>query len=196
MNARAPLDGRHARAVRTRDSIVAAVLDLVNETSSAPTGPQIAERAGVALRSIGQHFRSREDLLLAAAEVHMAGVAAARPPVDPSLPLPERMRAFCSARAKELEATAAVRRASVRFEASSPAVAAAFTAAARARRAATARVFADVARGPEAVDLLDAATSARTWDIFRRDHAHSITLAERRMFSLLSSILASLVLPP
>lgn len=188
----ARLDGRHARAVRTRDAIVSAVLELLAEHGTAPTGPQIAERAGVALRSIGQHFRSREELLLAAAEVHMREVAAASTPIDPALARSVRIEAFAAARGRELEATAQVRRASSRFEATSPAVAAAFALVARARRKVTAKVFAaDVRDRPELVELLDVVTGARAWDAMRRDQGASITAAERRMALLISSVLST-----
>jgi TetR/AcrR family transcriptional regulator, regulator of autoinduction and epiphytic fitness len=192
MTAAVRVDGRHARAVRTREAIVAAVLELVAEHGVAPTGVQIAEKAGVALRSIGQHFASREELLLAAAEVHMREVARVAKPVDPALPLAARVTAFAAARAKELEATAAVRRASTRFEATSPAVAEAFAVVARARRKLVTKVFATEVRArPELADLLDAVAGARTWDAMRRDQGHSAPAAEKRLVSLLRAVLAS-----
>jgi TetR/AcrR family transcriptional regulator, regulator of autoinduction and epiphytic fitness len=184
------VDGRHARAIRTREAIVAAVLELVAERGVAPTGLQIAERAGVALRSIGQHFASREELLLAAAEVHMREAAAASKPVDPALPVAQRVSTFAAARAAELEATAAVRRASARFEATSPAVAEGFALVARARRKVAAKVFAAEARDrPELVDLLDVVAGARAWDAMRRDQGHSAVVAEKRMCALLRAVL-------
>ena len=192
MTAAARVDGRHARAARTREAIVSAVLELVAERGVAPTGVQIAERAGVALRSIGQHFASREELLLAAAEVHTREVARTAKPVDPALPLAARVTAFAAARAKELEATAAVRRASIRFEATSPSVAEAFALVARARRKVAAKVFAgEVRERPELVDLLDVVTSARAWDAMRHDQGHSAPIAEKRMAALMRAVLTA-----
>src|SRR5262249_37676695 len=129
------------RSARTREAIVTALLELVEEEGVAPTGAAIAARAGVALRSIGQHFKSREELLLAAASTHTARVKGGASPLDAAAPLAKRAKEFCAARARELDATSAVRRASARFEVSSRAVADAFRAVARARRAAVARVF-------------------------------------------------------
>jgi TetR/AcrR family transcriptional regulator, regulator of autoinduction and epiphytic fitness len=187
----ARVDGRHARAIRTREAIVTAVLELVTERGVAPTGLQIAERAGVALRSIGQHFTSREELLLAAAEVHMRAVAAVAKPVDPALPLAARIIAFASSRARDLEATAAVRRASGRFEATSPAVAEGFAIVGRVRRKVAAKIFAtEVKDRPELVDLLDVVAGARAWDAMRRDQGHSVPVAEKRMAALLRAVLA------
>jgi AcrR family transcriptional regulator len=64
------VDGRTLRAQRTRQAIVDALLDLIESGVLLPTGEQIAARANVALRSIRQHFESRESLMLAAAERH------------------------------------------------------------------------------------------------------------------------------
>ena len=52
----APIDGRAARAARTREAIVDATVALVEEGDLRPTAPRIAERAGVSVRSVFQHF--------------------------------------------------------------------------------------------------------------------------------------------
>ena len=110
--------------------------------------------------------------------------------VDPASPLEPRTRAFCQARAKELEATAQVRRASTRFESGSPVVAEAFAAVARMRRRAAARAFArELGDRAEALDLLDVATSARAWDAMRRDQKLAPTVAAKRMEKLVRAIL-------
>ena len=61
----AKIDGRHERTKRTRAAIVGALTELLDEGRIEPTAVEIAERASVAVRSIGQHFASREELLLA-----------------------------------------------------------------------------------------------------------------------------------
>jgi AcrR family transcriptional regulator len=186
------IDGRHARAIRTRDAIVSAVLELVAERGSAPTGPQIAERAGVALRSIGQHFASREELLLAAAEVHLRQVAATSTPVDPTLPLEERIQQFSAARGRELEAGAGVRRASMRFEATSPVVAEAFIAVAKVRRKVAAKAFApEIRERAEIAEMLGVVTCARSWDAMRLEQGCTVAGATKRMASLIQAVLAS-----
>ena len=52
----APVDGRAARAARTRDAIVEATVALVEAGDVRPTAPRIAGRAGVSVRSVFQHF--------------------------------------------------------------------------------------------------------------------------------------------
>ena len=56
------IDGRNARGLRTRGEIIAALLDLVREGDISPTMQAIADRAGVSVRSIYQHFTDTEGL--------------------------------------------------------------------------------------------------------------------------------------
>jgi AcrR family transcriptional regulator len=56
------VDGRVRRGERTRDSIVHALLDLLNDGVVEPTSQQIATAAGVSVRSIFQHFDDLEAL--------------------------------------------------------------------------------------------------------------------------------------
>jgi TetR/AcrR family transcriptional regulator of autoinduction and epiphytic fitness len=57
-----PVDGRSARAERTRTAIVDAVLELLAEGDFQPTANRIAERAGISLRLIYHHFGDLESL--------------------------------------------------------------------------------------------------------------------------------------
>ena len=150
-------DGRHARADRTRAAIVGALLDLADRGLLAPTAQQIADAAGVALRSIRQHFETRESLLLAAAQeyAHRSGPRSA--PVERTLPLEARIVAFARARSSELESSAPLRRAAQLAEDGSPAVHKAMAATRHARRREIATLFEDVlGASPDADALLDA----------------------------------------
>src|ERR1043165_6133853 len=66
MNTARAVDGRTARAQRTRAAVVDALLQLINEGDLRPTAPRIAERAKVSLRSVFQHFTDLEALYAAA----------------------------------------------------------------------------------------------------------------------------------
>lgn len=189
------VDGRKLRARRTRGAIVAAALELIEEGDVAPTAQALAERAGVAVRSIGQHFSSREDLVLAAVEEHAARLAGMRVVIDSDLPWGQRLEAFVGARARELDASAAMRRAGAVHETRSEVVARAVKAAARARRAEVTRVFevelsalAPAARRTSS-DALDAATSGRAWDGMRKDAGLSLAQAKAAMAKLITSLL-------
>ena len=56
------IDGRTARAERTRNAIVEAHLELIGEGDLKPTGERIAERAGVSLRALWANFKDMEAL--------------------------------------------------------------------------------------------------------------------------------------
>lgn len=116
------VDGRAARAQRTRAAIVAAHADLLGEGDLKPTGERIAERAGVSLRTLWTHFAEMEALFYAtAAEVLVRQDRQFRP-VDPDLNLTSRIDLFCSQRANLLESIAPFARASQLREAYSPAL--------------------------------------------------------------------------
>jgi AcrR family transcriptional regulator len=185
------IDGRHARTIRTRAAIVTAVVDLLDEGRIEPTAAEIADRAGVALRSIGQHFASREELLVAVAEHHASRIEAR--PIDASLPLGARLARFSVARAKLLEATRTMRGAAAVVAWRSPAVRRALQAAERMRRAETARLFArEIASSddPTATEqALALASSGRAWDAMRVDLA--LTSANAR--ALLARLVTSAV---
>src|SRR5436305_386038 len=115
-------DGRTARAQRTRDAVVDSLLELVREGDLRPTAPRIAERAGVSLRSVFQHFADREALITAAAarQAEQIATMVRRLPADG--PLDKRIEAFVGQRCRVLEAVSPVRRASLPHEQRSPAV--------------------------------------------------------------------------
>ena len=55
-------DGRVLRGERNRSAIVEALLALLEEGGAKPSAKEIAERAGVSLRSVFQHFDDMEAL--------------------------------------------------------------------------------------------------------------------------------------
>ncbi|WP_372749642.1 TetR/AcrR family transcriptional regulator [Litorivivens sp.] len=66
--AQKPADGRRQRTERSRAAIVSAAVDLVNEGVLIPTAQQIAERAGVGLRTFFRHFEDMSSLFVAVDE--------------------------------------------------------------------------------------------------------------------------------
>ena len=55
-------DGRLQRSVRSRQRILDALCELVQEGDLHPTGQRVAERAGVSLRTVFRHFEDIEGL--------------------------------------------------------------------------------------------------------------------------------------
>jgi AcrR family transcriptional regulator len=110
------IDGRTARATRTRTAIVDAHLALISEGDLKPTGERIAEAAGVSLRTLWTSFKDMETLFSAAGQRLIERQLAVFEPIDPALPLPDRVQAFCRQRARMLEILAPAARAAVLYE--------------------------------------------------------------------------------
>ena len=62
-------DGRRQRSERSQTAIIEAALSLMNEGTLVPTAQQIADRAGVGIRSFFRHFADMDSLFLAADEM-------------------------------------------------------------------------------------------------------------------------------
>ncbi|HTF07907.1 MAG TPA: TetR/AcrR family transcriptional regulator [Asanoa sp.] len=114
------VDGRTARAERTRAAIVEAHLALIGEGDLRPTGERIAERAGVSLRALWTNFKDMETLFEASGAVVLATYDAAFTLVSPDLPRAERVALYCRQRARLLQLIAAPARAAAMREPFSP----------------------------------------------------------------------------
>ena len=66
------IDGRRRRSERSRDAIITATLNLIDNGNFAPTARQIAEEAGIGLRSFFRHFDDME-ALMDTIDQHMRG---------------------------------------------------------------------------------------------------------------------------
>jgi AcrR family transcriptional regulator len=185
------VDGRRERTKRTRAAIVMALTALLDEGRIEPTAAQIAARAGVAVRSIAQHFSSREELLLAVAEYHATRILPAV--IDVSGSFEERLEQLAASRARTLEASSAMRRAAAVVLGRSPAVARALERAAKERRGETAQLFAPeiaASSDPAAVERGVALfTSGRAWDTFRGEMGLGPRAAREQMGFLLRRLL-------
>ena len=88
------LDGRRARRIANRDAVLEALLELLSSGHLTPSAAEIAERAGVSERSLFRYFDDLPDLLLSAvARFNERHVADFEIPVDPALPLADRITA-------------------------------------------------------------------------------------------------------
>lgn len=93
------IDGRTARRDRNRDAVVDAVIELFLAGIVDPSAAQIAQRAGVSLRSVFRYFDDIGSLRNAAIERHFARVAPlfALDRIGEG-PLPDRIHRFVAAR--------------------------------------------------------------------------------------------------
>jgi AcrR family transcriptional regulator len=106
-----PIDGRTARSVRTRKAIVEACIELVEEGDLEPTAPRVAERAGVSVRSVFQHFDDLEGLFAAVGDRVLENLLGLVMHVDPTIDFERRVPIVVRQRTALLEALAPIRRA-------------------------------------------------------------------------------------
>lgn len=177
-----PIDGRTARSVRTRDAIVDACLALIDEGDLRPTGPRIAERAGVSVRSVFQHFDDLESLFTAVGERVTQRVSAIVEEIDATLPIEQRVAVFVAQRARLLEAISPVLRAALVHAHGSPSITGQFQHGHHLFRRQVAAVFAEeLAAAPEPGLLRDALVTAMswaTWDTLRVRQERSFERSE------------------
>lgn len=191
-----PADGRAARAHRTREAIVDACVALVQEGVLRPTAPQIAERAGVSVRSVFQHFADLSSLYLAVSLRVSERLALLVRPVDVTLPLDARIDTFVRDRAVLLEAMTPFRRAAQVHGPFSPEIR-------RVLREGSVRLRRGIeeAFGPElgrlpaddrdtVLDALATATSWAAWDTLRSDWDRSVDGAVAAVARTVRALLA------
>ena len=99
-------DGRAARSARTRRAIVDAMRALHHDGDLRPTAPRIAERAGVSVRTVWQHFDDLETLLVEAGRRDLEIARGFVEEIDPGLPTQARVVALVEQRARMFEAMA------------------------------------------------------------------------------------------
>ena len=103
-------DGRALRSERSRQSIVRALFELVGEGILKPTAQQVAERAGVGIRTVFRHFSDMDTLYAEmSARLHQEIRPLTLEPVDAG-PIEGRARQLISRRADIFERIAPYKR--------------------------------------------------------------------------------------
>ena len=187
MTAAQKIDGRTARARRTREAIVDAVLGLLDAGHLRPSVEDIAARAGVSPRSIFQHFGDRETLLRAVGMRQTERVSQIVEHLPDTGPFDERLAAFVEQRARVLEFITPVRRSALLNEPFSEGSHAGLQAFRAFKRAEAERVFAPeldarpAAEREEVVRALGAVTDWNTWEALRAHQGLSVADARAVM---------------
>ncbi len=183
-----PLDGRVARSYRTREAVVDALLDLINEGDLQPTAARIAERAGVSLRLVFHHFNDLETIYAALAKRQLERVAPLmKPAISPSIPLASRIGEFVAQRARMFEFISPVRRSALLREPFTPSLAKQLSGARGLARRQIQTAFDpelaahEGAERRELLNALDVALSWDAWDMMRRQQGLSESEARRVM---------------
>jgi len=189
------VDGRTARAMRTRRAVVDAFLALLGEGDLRPSGERIAERAGVSLRALWANFTDLETLYAAAGQRQLERQWEMARRIDPVLPLGRRVDALCRQRAQILEFLAPVARAAQLREPFSPQLRANRFRQYEVAKEELAELFATElsAAGPDAAELLHALAAATTWPAWsalRDDLQLSVAAARQVMARTVRALLS------
>ena len=186
-------DGRSARAARTRDAVVEALLSLLDDGNYRPTARQVAERAGVSLRSVYVHFDDLEDLMVVAADRHFARIAPMFERIPVTGTFDDRVHAFVARRVRIYSQLGAVGRATQLQAPFSPTLARLVAAAHDESRKEIEAVFAaeldrfDVRARARVLALLDVVSGAGAWDTFRTVHSLSIDATTTAMVEAIAA---------
>lgn len=88
------MDGRTARAERTRRAVIEAHIVLLRAGMLKPTGAQVAEQAGVSLRALWVNFSDLDNLMAFTGAEMLRRQDELFEPVPTHLPLAERIDRF------------------------------------------------------------------------------------------------------
>jgi AcrR family transcriptional regulator len=183
-------DGRALRSERSRRAIHEALFALVGEGVLQPTAQQLADRAGVGIRTVFRHFEDMESLL---AEIDARVSAEAAPLFGAPIPkgsLEERARGLVARRAELFERIAPYKRSGSLQRWRSPFLRGRHAALVRELRAALLRWLPELEGAPpDLVEALDLATSFEAWDRLRSEQR----LGRERARAALERIVTTLV---
>jgi AcrR family transcriptional regulator len=184
-------DGRVRRGVRSREAIVAALMDLVGSGVLQPTVQQVAERAGVGVRSVFRHFTEMETLhraMDARLEVE------ARPLMsgpEPAGSLAERVGALVQQRAAFFERIAPYKRAGNLVRWRSRFLQDRHLFLQRLLRTDLVRRLPELARAPAPlVEAADLASSFEAWERLRFDRQLGVKAATATVAAALHALLS------
>jgi TetR/AcrR family transcriptional regulator, regulator of autoinduction and epiphytic fitness len=192
----ARLDGRKARSQRSREAVIKALLDFVQEGKPRPSATEIARRAKVSRRVVFNQFKDIESLR--AIVMSRFGQQENRKfwrPIPPELPLPERLEAFVRARSARLEHVTPFRHASLVLAPLSPQITEGVRAGAARAHAEVKAVFdteirqLPTARRGRFTTLLIAVCSWPLWNMLRQDLKLSQPRAREAMMAMVAAVI-------
>jgi TetR/AcrR family transcriptional regulator, regulator of autoinduction and epiphytic fitness len=186
-------DRRVARGQLSRTMLVEAMIDLIQEGNFHPTAGEIADRAGVSVRTLFNHFHIDALLGVAAAELvarHRMLVAH----VPPHGPVEVRIRATCHQRRQLFETTAPMLRVvHTRVEISPGLVGVVVELRSFLQQQVAATFSREIALGGHGdiglLEDLDLVTGWQSWSRLRYHPERSATAAERAMAGCVTRLL-------
>jgi TetR/AcrR family transcriptional regulator, regulator of autoinduction and epiphytic fitness len=183
--ARIPLDRRLARGLRTRTIIIDAMIELIDAGNPHPTSPQVAARAGVAVRTVFHHFHDLEILFRSAAGLHLSRHSSLVAVIPPHGPTETRIQATCRQRRRLYEVIGPVLRATYARAQGSPGLNDVLVQhRSRLRHQLAVTLGPEIAvRGAQdrVLDTLELTTGWQSWCALRFEAGHSASSAEQFM---------------
>lgn len=180
-------DGRRLRREQNREAVLDALLGLFRDGIVQPSAAEVADRAGISVRSLFRYFDDVDDLSRAAIERHLA---AAQPlmTIDATTadPLPVRVERAVESRLRLWEAVAPSARAARACAIRNPLVAAQLAEMRALFRRQVAALF--PARAVPAVDVL---LSFETYELLRQDQGLSRPRSAAALSDALQAILGA-----
>jgi len=189
----ARIDGRTRRAERSRAAIVEALVDLVGEGTPVPTAQQVADRAGVGIRTVFRHFSDMERLFVEVSQRVRAEIQPLLRGRPPEGPVEARLRELAARRARLYERILPYRRSTQLQRAGSPYLEAQLRSDQRALRAELRHWLPEVGRaGDDALEAFDAALSPELWMRLRLEQRLGVKRAEAAFLRVALALAAAL----
>jgi len=161
-------DGRSLRAERSHEAIVEALIALGGEGTPVPTAKQVADRAGVGIRTVFRHFSDMESLFAEVSARLRADIQPLLRGGPPEAPPEARVRELVRRRARLFEHILPYRRSTQIQRARSPFLEAELLSDHRELRDELRRWLPELERAsPDALEALDAALSPELWQRLR-----------------------------
>lgn len=165
-----PIDGRHLRRDQNREAVLQALTQMFSQGEYTPTSRQIADRAGLSLRSLTRYFDDFDDLIRSAIDrIEQEAVPLVDLKVGSDRPTGEKISAIVANRIRLYESVAPAARAGRVCAHRQPLVAEEISKTRRFLRRQVASLFApEIERsGPELPAALDVLLSFESYDLLR-----------------------------
>jgi TetR/AcrR family transcriptional regulator, regulator of autoinduction and epiphytic fitness len=188
-------DGRVRRGAENRSALVEALVSLYEEGDLTPTAAAIAERAGVAVRSVYGHFGDVESLAAEVSERQWQLHGRLMESEAITGTLSERVDQLVARRSELFEAIAPVRRAALLHVHHNETIATNLRRLARRQRAQIAQTFAPEiahvgrARTAELLDAADLLLAWEAWERLRAQQGCTVVRARRVLATALIRLL-------
>ena len=187
-------DRRVARGRRTRDDLMDAVIELIDGGHLTPTGKQVAERTGVAVRTLYHHFGRLEALWTAAVERQLSHHRTLITAIPPHGPAEARIGILAGQRRRLFDAVGPVLQATDIRLPPSAALAEILDRQQGVLRDQLARTLSPELdrlgpRAPAVLDVLVDFTGWRYWSLLRFDFGYSAAQAERSIVFTVAQVL-------